>query len=261
MTRSFLNGKRPLLTVMVPGETPEALFEKIHDPRCQDADAFGLQAEALQPAYQNADTYQRLFEQMDGKPCYVTYYRHAYNIGKTDEEIADGIVTLAKSGAVLCDVMGDLFGKHPEELTEDAQAIQKQMALIDRLHELGAQVLMSSHLFKTTPAERECHFRPAERVLEIALEQKRRGADIIKIVTGADTMEQQLENLRTTDLLKRELGAPFLFLTTGECQIHRRIGMALGCCMSLCVNSHDALSTPTQPLLQTMKIMRDQAGF
>ena len=40
-------------------------------------------------------------------------------------------------------------------------------------------------------------YAPADRVLEIAFEQKRRGADIIKIVTAADTMEQQIENLRT----------------------------------------------------------------
>ena len=75
-------------------------------------------------------------------------------------------------GATLCDVMGDIFCKHPEELTDNDEAIQKQMKLIEKLHSLGAEVLMSSHLYK---------FAPAERVLEIALEQKRRGADIIKI--------------------------------------------------------------------------------
>ena len=111
---------------------------------------------------------------------------------------------------------------------------------------------MSSHLYK---------FAPAERVLEIALEQKRRGADIIKIVTGAESMEQQLENLRITHLLKRELGAPFLFLSGGECSLHRRLGMKLGCCMSLCVYEHDALSTETQPLLSTMKMVRDAIDF
>ena len=95
----------------------------------------------------------------------------------------------------------------------------------------------------------------------MALEQKRRGADIIKIVTGAETMEQQIENLRITDLLKRELGAPFLFLSGGECKLHRRLGIHLGCCMSLCVYEHDALSTATQPLLSTMKTVRDVIDF
>ena len=111
---------------------------------------------------------------------------------------------------------------------------------------------MSSHILK---------FTPAERVLAVALEQKRRGADIIKIVTGADSMEQQIENLRITALLKKELGAPFLFLSGGECSLHRRLGMKLGCCMALCVYEHDAFSTPAQPLLQTMKTIRDTLDF
>jgi len=126
------------------------------------------------------------------------------------------------------------------------------MDLVDLLHQKGAEVLMSSHVRKYTPAE---------RVLEIALEQKCRGADIIKIVTGAKSMEQQLENLRITDLLKRELGAPFLFLSNGVCSIHRRLGLQLGCCMALCVYEHDAHSTATQPLLSTMKKLRDDIDF
>jgi len=111
---------------------------------------------------------------------------------------------------------------------------------------------MSSHVLK---------FIPAERVLQIALEQKRRGADIIKIVTGADTMEQQIENLRITDLLKRELGAPFLFLSGGECTLHRRLGMKLGCCMCLCVYEHHAGSTISQPLLRIARTVREDLGF
>ena len=111
---------------------------------------------------------------------------------------------------------------------------------------------MSSHILK---------FTPAEQVLAVAREQKRRGADIIKIVTRADTMEEQIENLRITDLLKRELGAPFLFLSGNECSIHRRLGLKLGCCMALCVYEHDHQSTPAQPLLETMKRIRDQIDF
>ena len=167
-------------------------------------------------------------------------------------ELAVELVKIAESGATLVDVMGDMFSVHPEELTDDEAAIKKQMQLIDKLHSLGAEVIMSSHVWK---------FTRAERVLEMAREQKRRGADIIKIVAGAATMEQQIENLRITELLKRELGAPFLFLSGGECAMHRRLGIKLGCCMALCVYEHDALSTPVQPLLSTMKTIRDEIDF
>ena len=252
MEKSFLNYSNQMLTVMLQCETPEVAIGRIRNANQLGADAYGLQVESLKPECQNTDTYKRIFAEMKNKPCYVTNYRFGNNTGKTDEQLAEELLELAESGATLCDVMGDMFCRHPEELTDNEEAIKKQMELIDKLHNKGAEVLMSSHILK---------FTPAERVLEVALEQKRRGADVIKIVTGADNMEQQLENLRITDLLKRELGAPFLFLSGGECSLHRRLGIKLGCCMSLCVYEHDALSTPTQPLLSTMKKVRDIIDF
>lgn len=252
MNKTFLNQSYPMLTVMLQCETPETAIGRIRNANHLGADAYGLQVESLKPEYHNPDTYKRIFAEMKGKPIYVTNYRGHHNEGLSDDDLANGLITLAESGAVLCDVMGDMFCKHPEELTDDDAAIKKQMQLIEKLHTLGAEVLMSSHILK---------FTPAERVLEVALEQKRRGADIIKIVTGAESMEEQIENLRITDLLKRELGAPFLFLSGGECTLHRRLGMKLGCCMALCVYEHDALSTPAQPLLSTMKTIRDSINF
>ena len=252
MTRQFLSGGRPALTVMLQCETPETAIGRIRNANCLGADAYGLQVESLLPEYHTPDVYRRIFAEMKGRPSYVTNYRSAHNKGLCDEDLAEGLIVLAQSGATLCDVIGDLYCEHPEQLTDDQSAISKQKRLIDRLHEEGAQVLISSHILK---------FTPAERVLEVAFKQKERGADIIKIVTGAQTMEQQIENLRITDLLKRELGAPFLFLSGGECSLHRRLGMNLGCCMALCVYEHDHLSTAPQPLLSTMKTLRDNIDF
>ncbi len=252
MIKTFLNREKPLLTVMLQCSAPETAIARIRNANCLGADAYGLQIECLKGEYHNADTYKRIFAEMQDKPCYATYYRCRSNEGKTDDQIAEELILVAESGATLVDVMGDMFAKHPEELTDDKDAIKKQMKLIEKLHSLGAEVIMSSHVWK---------FMTAEKVLEMALEQKRRGADIIKIVAGADTMEQQIENLRITDLLRRELGAPFLFLSGGQCSMHRRLGIKLGCCMALCVYEHDALSTPVQPLLRTMKTIRDEIDF
>ena len=251
MENKFLT-RQDMLTVILQCDNPDTAIGRIRNANMLGADAYGLQVESLKPEFQNPAVYKKIFSEGKGRPFYVTYYRRKDNSGKTDEELAEGLVTLAESGAALCDMMGDLFCRHPEEMTDDETAIKKQMELIDLLHQKGAQVLMSSHV---------CKYIPAERVLEIALEQKRRGADIIKIVTKADSMEQQLENLRITDLLKRELGAPFLFLSGGECTLHRRLGIKLGCCMALCVYEHDAQSTATQPLLSTMKKLRDEIDF
>lgn len=249
---SFLNQNKPLLTVMLECKNPETAIGRIRNANALGADAYGFQAEKLEPQYRNIETYKKIFAAMGGRPSYVTNYRSSSNAGKSDEELAEGLLELADCGATLCDVMGDYFCPCPGELTDNAEAIKKQMEFIDKLHEKGAEVLMSSHIHK---------FTPAERVLDVALAQKSRGADIIKIVTGAETMEQQIENLRITDLLKRELGAPFLFLSGGVNTLHRRLGIKLGCCMALCVYEHDYMSTPVQPLLSIMKKVRDDIEF
>lgn len=252
MERKFLYLNQPLLTVMLQCETPETAIGRIRNALHCGAESFGLQVESLKLDYQNEEVYKRIFSEMRGKPVYVTNYRVSHNAGKTDNELAEGLLHLAECGATLCDVMGDLYDKQPDEVAVSDEAILKQMQLIEAIHEKGAEVLMSSHVLK---------FTPAERVLEIAFEQKRRGADIVKIVTGANDMEAQIENLRITNLLKKELGIPFLFLSGGESSIHRRLGMKLGNCMQLCVYEHDALSTYLQPLLSVSKTIRDDLGF
>ena len=240
---TFLTYEKPLITCMVQAETPERIKELI--TLSDGAEAFGMQFCRLAPEYRKKEVYRELFEYAKA-PIYVTNYRYGYNEGKNDEELAEGILTLAECGATLCDVMGDIFDKQADELARDTSAIDKQMKLIDELHARGAEVLMSSHVFQ---------FTPAERVLEIALEHKRRGADICKIVTGADTMEEQIENLRIIDMLKQRLDIPFLFLSVGESHILRRIGSSLGNCMTLCVYEHDALATKAQPLLRDIKLL------
>ena len=252
MKATFLNHEKPLMTVILQCETPDVAIGRIRNAFHSGGEAFGLQVESLLREYQNEEVYRKLFSEMRGKPIYVTNYRGHRNIGRTDEELVEGLLKLADCGATLVDVMGDFYDPQPDEVAIDGMAIQKQMELIDKLHSKGVEVLMSSHVKK---------FTPAERVLEIAMEQKRRGADIAKIVTGAENMEQQIENLRITNLLKKELGIPFLFLSGGMSSIHRRLGMKLGCCMHLCVYEHDVRSTAAQPLLSVSKIIRDDMGF
>lgn len=246
--RTFLNSDKPLLTCMVQADTPDRIKELIDASLPEGAEAFGMQFCKLKAEYRNGETYKELFTYTD-LPIYVTNYRgHISNVGKSDDMLAEELVEIAECGATLCDLMGDYFDACEGELTMNEEAVKKQMKLINELHKCGAEVLMSSHVMK---------FTPAERVLEIALEHERRGADICKIVTGASNMAEQIENLRIITLLKEHLRIPFLFLSGGECHIMRRIGGTLGNCMSLCVHEHDRYATPKQPLLRHIKAIRD----
>lgn len=245
--KTFLEYDKAILTVMVQADNIERIKELMDKSLPEGAEAFGMQFERLDCEYRNKDVYKELFSYTD-QPVYVTNYRIGKNEGKTDDVLADELLELADCGATLCDIMGDLFDKQPDEVALDDRAIERQIKLIEDLHKKGAEVLISSHIYTYTPAE---------RVLEIALEHQRRGADISKIVTGADTMEQQLENLKIVNLLKENLKIPFLFLAGGECHISRRIGGELGCCMYLCVQEYDEIATSTQPLLKNVKAIRD----
>ncbi len=244
----FFNNEKAALTVMVQAKTPERIRALIDKSLPQGAEAFGMQFEQLEERYKTEYVYRELFSYAKGIPTYATNYRNGLNVGKNDDTLAEEMLKIAECGAELCDVMGDYFDKQPDEVAVNEQAIEKQMKLIEKLHQKGAKVLMSSHVMT---------FTPAERVLEIAKEHQRRGADICKIVTGASNMEEQLENLKMITMLKENLDIPFLYLCTDKCGLLRRVGGELGCCMYLCVYEHDELATPVQPLLSDIKAIRD----
>ena len=248
MKKSFLQPEKPLLTVMVQAKTPERIRELIDRSLPEGAEAFGMQMEQLESKYRTPEVYRDLFAYAKDKPVYVTNYRHTTNEGKKDDVLAQELLEFACCGADLCDVMGDYFDRQLGEMTYDKEAVRKQEELIEAIHKIGAKVLMSSHIFR---------FTPAEEILKIALAHQSRGADICKIVSGADTMEQQIENLRIIHLLKEKLDIPFLFLSSGECHLLRRIGPMIGSCMYLCVQEYDELATPVQPLLKNVKQIRD----
>lgn len=246
--KSFFNNDFAVLTCMVQGDNPDRIKELIKKADLQGAEAFGIQFERMDNHYRKAELYKDLFAFAKDRPTYVTNYRHDKNDGKSDEQLADELLELADCGADLCDMMGDYFDKQPGEMTYNETAVAKQKDLIGKLHERGAKVLISSHIKK---------FTSAEKVLEIALSHQNRGADISKIVVGAENAEQQIENLKIINLLKEKLNIPFLLLSDGECKILRRIGGELGCCMYLCVCEYDDFSTPQQPLLRKIKAIRD----
>ena len=250
---TFLGQNKPLLCCMVITETADQAIITARNAAFEGADAYGYQICRMDPQYRTEEEIRRVLRYMGNRPVYMTSYRHGFNEGKSDDEIGDELVNLAKWGATLCDVMGDLYARHPMELTEDVTAIDKQRRLIDRIHEAGGEVLMSSHVLKHIPAE---------EVLRIAYAQQERGADVVKIVTAGNSVAEEMENLRITTLLKKELKVPFLFLSGGShCRFHRMIGPALGCVMGLCVQQYDARSSKDQPLLRAARQVLDNFDY
>ena len=258
MKPTFLNQNRPLITGMILKDNPDRIRFAVKNSIYDGADCLGIQLECLKKEYKNEDNYKKIFAACSGHPIYITNYRGNENAGFSDEELAEGLMTALSCGATLGDVPASLFDNESgmgigSELSMKQDAIDKQMRLIDQIHNMGKEVLMSSHVLK---------FTPAETVLEIAYEQKKRGADIVKIVTAANSDEEQMENLRITTLLKKELDIPFLFLSGGtHSKIHRMIGPQLGCISYLAVREHDERAVPTQPTIIAAKAVRDNFDY
>lgn len=244
MKPTFLNRPKPVKVAMLHSANPSEVIALARTAIYDGADAFGIQLEKFTAENRTDAMYKKMFAPLGDLPLYVTNYRSGQSASHTDEERAAELLHALHCGATLLDVMGDLYDPSPLQMTKNPDAIARQKAFIDQIHAEGGEVLMSCHT--------SCYL-PPEQVLEIAQEQKSRGADIIKIVTEAHSEEQQAENLRAISLMKRELGAPFLFLCNGRYhKIQRMIGPMLGVCMWLCVVEYNSAVTPTQPLLRAV---------
>ena len=241
MKASFIRSDKPLKTAMIQVKTADEAIASIESGLKQGADAFGWQLECLNADQINQKTLENVFSAGCGMPFYVTNYKWASGGDKPEEQYFDELLLALKCGATLIDMPGDSFSPAPDQLTYNEQAIRKQIEFSQKVHDLGGELLVSSHVLD---------FRSEDYVLGMAFEQKRRGADIAKIVTFSHDDEQLTDNLKTTVRLRETLGIPFLFLSSGEkCRLHRLAGPLLGASMWLCVAYRAPITTPPQPLL------------
>lgn len=250
MKPTFLKYDKPLLTAMIQCPTPEDCIEKIKASLNEGAEAFGIQLCKLKREFRTKEILSEIFAACDGKPIYITSYRHGESEGLSDDECVELLLLGLDAGATLCDVIGDLYDRHDTyyELAEDSEAIKKQKALIDEIHRRGGEVLISSHTFKSLSVEEN---------IKVAKEHIERGADIIKIVNKAQSKEEIPVYLTAIQEICKMTDKKLLLLVSGEGQLVRHIGPNFGVCMYLCVQSHGPLDTVEQPVLSKIKSVRD----
>lgn len=246
MKPTFLNSQKPIITLMVLESTPEDAISVINKGLRNGADAFGIQLELLRREYRNLDNLKRIFAACGGKPIYITSYRNQQSEGYTDQECMDFLLLGCKAGATLCDIMADMYDPQPNEITYDEEAVRKQIKIADEIHKMGGEVLFLTHTHK---------FFDSDTILKIALAQKERGADVVKIVSVAENDDELEVSFNNIKLLKKELGTtPFLYLVNGaKHKPIRENGCDYGVCMYLCVNEHRTPYSTEQPLISRIK--------
>lgn len=246
MNGGFYRGKAMAVT-MLQVRTPQEYADLAREAEREGADAVGAQLCRIPRELRTKENLAAMFS-CTKIPVYVTNYAVDRNEGLAAEEIAADILAAADAGGALLDIPGDLFCTEQYQLTKNARAVEEQRRLIDRIHEKGKEALMSSHILE---------FRSAEQLLDIAREQERRGADVLKFVTASNSEEELAENLQATALLKKELKKPFVFLSCGKfCREHRLLAPYFGAGFWLCAARHGELDTPEQPLPRELKAFR-----
>lgn len=251
---TFLQYQKPLLCTMLRAATPEEFIKDIADSISKGAEGFCLLLQTLKKEYRTEENIKRIFAACKGLPIYATSsYRTEESAGLSDEELAEYLLLCGRCGATLLDVMGDMFCAEKRELTYNEEAVRKQKELIDKIHAMGCEVLMSSHIHE---------FIDEKTVVEFALEQQSRGADIIKIVNFCNSDEELMVNLSCINTLKHTLDKPFLYLANGtHCTLIRNIGAHLGSCMYLCQPYYKEGFAYEQPLLENARQIRDLMGI
>jgi len=243
----FSQQKLPMLLASLTDPDPAGSISTIRNAIYDGADGFLMHMERLDQQYINAESLRGIFDYTCDKPLYTMNYRT--NPAKSDDQLVEELLVSLRAGASMIDLMGDMFDRAPLELTYDKQAVLRQRRVIDEVHALGGEVLMSSHTFV---------YMTTGEVLKHTLELQSRGADFIKIAMCVHSEEEALDAMKTTTLVSRELCVPFLHICMGQYgKLHRAIGPLLGSCFGLCVQRYTERGHKEKPLLRAERAVLD----
>ena len=141
---------------------------------------------------------------------------------------------------------------NPKEIVTDENVIEKQCELIQRIHGMGAEVLLSCHPFIPMTSE---------QVVDLALFLEQRHPDIIKIVTYANTDEDMLESIKTMLELKKHVKTPVSYHAAGaKGKLSRILNPVFGGQIAFCVDRFSESSTLEQLDLKTAKNVVEGLG-
>ena len=138
---------------------------------------------------------------------------------------------------------------NPKEVVTDVAIIAKQCDLIERVHALGGEVLLSCH--PGIPMR-------ADQVVELALFLEERRPDVLKLVTVAKNEEDLHESIRAMMLLKKELRTPVTYHATGSAgSLSRIVNPLLGGHIAFCVERYEDQTFVGQPQIRAIREIFD----
>ncbi len=246
--------EHPPLVTSVINPKPADSIKTIKRAIAKGTDAFIFQLERLKPEEKTRENLDEMFSCAKAFPIMVTNYPYENNKGASDDDLIEFELEALKAGAACLDIRADSFDRGAKhEITFDPDAVTKQKQVIEKIHSLGGQVIMSMHVWE---------FLDTPTVLRYGHELESRGADIVKIVHMINDTDELATAIKTTTMLHKEISKPVLHLLNGPCiELHRHYGTLFGSCLAFCVEEYIEGSSLSQPSLEKMAALRKISNF
>lgn len=263
----FSRLKQPFICTVL---TDSNLKECIRTIRLSDydgSDAYEIHLMMMEDRFLNEKDLKAIF-QSTIKPILTSYYRWDYekHLDVDEEKRVQLLIDTVRWGASGIDLEADAFdpspgpkewseesrrytlarGSKPRDWTTNLKAIKRQKEVIEEVHRLGGEVLVSAHT--------RVHLS-VEQAVSMAKEIESRGADIVKVVSTDFSFEDLLDTMRSTLEIKKILKIPFIMMSHGE---HSKIGRVvcpmLGSMLAFCIQPVTPAGFPLQPPIRVQKL-------
>lgn len=262
MKRKLSQLTAPALAGVVKERNSQAAIAEINNCVYDGADMIDLHLSCLENT--ETDELKKIIT-FSKLPILALNYNTTYegkNAGYSEDDRAELFLRAVEAGVAGIDMQGYTFhlpskkefcgeDKYsftkgsPKEVVTDDEIISKQCELIEKVHAVGAEVLLSCH--PEIPMT-------SEQVVDLAIFLEKRNPDIIKIVTRADNDSDLIESIKTMILLKNELKTPISYHANGKAgMLSRIINPLLGGQIAFCVDHYTEASVMEQIDLRTAK--------
>ena len=245
----------PALAGVVKEKSAQAAIAEINNCIYDGADMIDLHLSCLENT--ETDELKKIIT-FSKLPVLALNYNTTYegkNAGYSEDDRAELFLRAVEAGAAGIDMQGYTFhlpsknefcGEdkysftkgNPKEIVTDDAVIAKQCELIEKVHAMEAEVLLSCH--PGIPMT-------SEQIVDLALFLEKRNPDIIKIVTRADSEDDLAESIRTMLILKKEEKTPITYHANGKAgMLSRIINPLLGGQIAFCVDRYTEASVMEQ---------------
>lgn len=256
----------PALAGVIREKSVSSAIAEIKNCIYDGADMIDLHMSCLENADENA---LKSIIGASKLPVLALNYNKNYDwsdCGLSEDDRANSFLNAVSAGAAGIDMQGYTFDAkskdaffgddkysftkgNPKEIITDNNVISKQCEFIEKIHSMGAEVLLSCH----PGISMNC-----EQVVELALFLEKRNPDIIKIVTFASDECALVESFKTMAALKKEVKTPVSYHTNGTAgSLSRIINPILGGHIIFCVDRYNEGSTMEQLDLKTARAIID----